>query len=98
MVISTWIARNETLALVDQKRASFSKEGSMSRCDGKRGIFGRCTKEQTHPGDHDNGKSTWPRVGMDLEIYLRTLSYLEEMNAEERRLQGLAERHERGDL
>jgi len=35
---------------------------------------------------------------MDLEIYLRTLSYLEEMNAEERRLQGLAERHERGDL
>jgi hypothetical protein len=51
-----------------------------------------------HAGEHDNGKTTWPRTGGDLEIHLMALSKLEEMKKERARLQDLSDRHERGEL
>jgi hypothetical protein len=70
----------------------------MSRCEEKRGLLGRCKLETMHAGEHDNGKTTWPRIGADLEIHLRALSHLEEMKKERARLQDLSDRHERGEL
>lgn len=70
----------------------------MAGCGQKKGLFGYCKKESVHPGDHDNGKVTWPRVGSDLQIYLGALSRIEEMRIEQRRLADLAARHERGEL
>lgn len=70
----------------------------MSRCDQKKGLLGYCKKEMLHPGDHDNGKTTWPRTGMDQRIYLKALAVSEGLRAEQRRLEELAERHERGEL
>jgi hypothetical protein len=65
------------------------------RCHARRGIlFGRCKKEELHAGDHDNGKETWPRTGIDLEIYTRALSYIEERHAETERRQRLARQYE----
>ena len=66
----------------------------MSRCDQKKGLFGRCTRESVHPGDHDNGKVTWPRTGSDLQIYQIALAEIERRRAEQRRLRELVERHE----
>jgi hypothetical protein len=70
----------------------------MSRCDQKKGLFGRCTRESLHPGDHDNGKVTWPRMGGDLMVYQYALQELERRRAQQRQLQELAERHERGEF
>jgi hypothetical protein len=68
---------------------------TMDRCRESKGlVFGRCTLENVHAGDHDNGKTTWPRTGADLEIYLRTLEKIEEINQRNAYLQGLAEQHE----
>jgi hypothetical protein len=69
----------------------------MSRCDKKQGLFGYCTKEKLHPGDHDNGKKTWPRVGTELRIYERTLLELERLRAERQQLDALVERHQQTD-
>ena len=66
----------------------------MSRCDQKKGLFAYCRKEKLHPGNHDNGKTTWPRVGSDLRIYQLTLAELERLHAERRRLDALVDRHE----
>jgi hypothetical protein len=49
----------------------------MNRCDQRRGIFGRCRLEMLHPGDHDDGKGTWPRTGIDLDIYLEAMAIVE---------------------
>ena len=70
----------------------------MAGCDQKKGLLGKCRKEMLHPGDHDNGKTTWPRIGSDLRIYQIALSESERLRAEHRRLQELTERHERGEL
>lgn len=70
----------------------------MSGCDQKKGLLGRCRKAMMHPGDHDNGKVTWPRAGLDLRIYQKALAVKEQMVAEQRRLDELTARHERGEL
>ena len=69
-----------------------------SRCDEKQGLFGRCKQESLHAGDHDNGKTRWPRRGADLEIYLGALSILDQQQKERARLEELADRHEHGEL
>ena len=66
----------------------------MDRCDGRSGLFGRCHKQSLHPGDHDNGKKTWPRLGSDLQIYRLALAELDRLRAEQRRLAAIAQRHE----
>jgi hypothetical protein len=70
----------------------------MSGCGQRKGLLGYCKKESLHPGDHDNGKTTWPRTGTDREIYLKALAVEERILAEHRRLSELAERRERGEL
>lgn len=66
------------------------------RCEERRGLFsGRCTLEKLHAGDHDDGKTTWPRIGADLEIYLLTLEKIEEIKQRRAYLQSLADKHER---
>lgn len=58
----------------------------MPRCDQKKGLFGYCKKESLHTGDHDNGKTTWPRVGSDLRIYQKALAVADQLRAEQQRL------------
>lgn len=71
---------------------------SSDGCGQKKGFFRYCVKGSLHPGDHDNGKVTWPRIGLDLEIYLLALAKKEEYLAEHRRLLDLAERRNRGEI
>jgi hypothetical protein len=67
---------------------------SMSSCGQKKGLFGYCKRESLHPGDHDNGKTTWPRTGSDLRIYQLALAEVERLRAEQLRLEEIAKRHE----
>ena len=64
----------------------------MNRCDERSGLFGRCQKEGLHPGDHDNGKKTWPRQGADLHVYQLALAELERVRAEQKRLEDIVQR------
>lgn len=78
-----------------------------NRCDGRKGLFGRCTKEMMHPGDHGDGKTTWSRSASEREVYLRVMEQevylpvideLDRHRAERERLEELARRHEREEL
>ena len=51
----------------------------MSGCAWRKGFLGYCKKDSMHPGDHDNGKETWPRTGSDLEGYQDHLYVQEEI-------------------
>jgi hypothetical protein len=64
----------------------------MSKCDQWKGLFIHCKKESLHPGDHDNGRTTWARIGSDLRIYQLTLAEIERLSAERRRLEELVAR------
>jgi hypothetical protein len=68
----------------------------MSKCRQKKGLFGYCRKESMHPGDHDNGRTTWPRVGSDLRIYRLATTEVDRLRAERRRLDAPVERHGQG--
>src|ERR1022692_3714405 len=65
----------------------------MSQCDKKKGLFGRRKKDSNlHPGDHDNGKTTWPRTGSDLHIYELALVEFERLQIERRQREELLNR------
>jgi hypothetical protein len=72
----------------------------MSRCDQRKGFLGYCKKDRMHPGDHDNGKETWPRTGSDQKNYQEHLYVMEEteliyqaaIRAEKERLESAARR------
>jgi hypothetical protein len=57
----------------------------MIRCDARNGFLGRCRKEHLHPGDHDNGRRAWPRVGSELHIYQLALDERERYRTRRRR-------------
>ena len=76
-------------------RSGWSKPGLKKR-ELKR--FTPCSREKLHSGDHDNGEETWPREGYDLQLYYATLKELERRRAEQRRLDELAEMHDRGEI
>lgn len=75
-----------------------------NRCDGRKGLFGRCTKEMMHSGDHGDGKTTWPRSAsekeaygqvMEQQVYLPVIDELDRHRAEREKLEAHAKRHER---
>jgi hypothetical protein len=66
----------------------------MSSCGRKKGLSGYCKKDLLHPGDHDNGKKTWPRTGGDLRIYQLALAEVERFRAEQSQLNEKVQRHE----
>jgi hypothetical protein len=97
---TTLVAAAAVGGVVGRKPYDQPSEGKqrMDRCEQRRGLLGRCKLEKVHPGEHDNGKVTWPRTGSDLRIHQMTLSQLEEMRQERARLQALSDRHDRGEL
>lgn len=64
------------------------------RCDAKSGLFSRCKREMLHPGEHDDGKKRWPRVGIDQEVYLEALEILEKRKQQRAHRQSLVDKHE----
>jgi hypothetical protein len=47
-----------------------------------------------HPGEHDDGKKRWPRVGIDQEVYLEALEILEKRKQQRAHRQSLVDKHE----
>ena len=73
----------------------FRRKGSArSLCNQRKGPLGRCRKEILHPGDHDNGSTTWPRTGQDLSIYQGAVAKLELEEEERLQRQELVNRYE----
>lgn len=70
-----------------------------NRCDGKFGLIsGRCKLESLHPGNHDNGNKTWPRLPSEEEAYAIALEILDERERQQAERAELIKRHERGEL
>lgn len=56
----------------------------MTRCKEKDGLFGRCKLEHLHPGDHDNGKKTWPLSRYEVSFRAQVQMATDRLRAERR--------------